>query len=124
MQTLLKRKLLVGTVVVAAAAFAGGAYAATQNSTNPRQEFLGDVAKRLNVTPQKLTTALARFTSHLDEIINHAGPRFGEGMRGHFAPGGPARPGWRYHGMFGGGAVPASPPGAPAVYAVPAGPLS
>ncbi len=58
MQTLLKRKLVIGTVTVAAAAFAGGAYAATQNANNPRQAFLGDVANRLHVTPQQLTEAM------------------------------------------------------------------
>ena len=58
MHTLLKRKLVVGTITVATAAFAGGAYAATQSPNNPRQAFLNDVAKRLNVTPQKLSAAI------------------------------------------------------------------
>jgi hypothetical protein len=54
-----KRKLAILTTAVAAAAFAGGAYAATQDSTgNERQAFLNDVAKRLNVTPQELAAAL------------------------------------------------------------------
>ncbi len=247
MQTLLKRKLVLGTIVVATAAFAGGAYAATQNSTNPRQAFLNDVAKRLNVTPQKLqeamkgafldqlqaavkagrltqaqanaieqrmqqqgfpplgpirpgpssplhfaghagpipaaasylgltdrqlfdelssgkslaqiaaqrgksvsglkaamtasirsrldklvaakvitsaqeTKVLSRLSSHLDQLINHTGGRFGPGMGGHFGPGGPGGPGapggqagpaFRFHRMFGAGAVPARPPGVP-----------
>ena len=44
---------------MAAAAFAGGAYAANQDSTaNSRQAFLNDVAKRLNVTPAQLSSAL------------------------------------------------------------------
>jgi hypothetical protein len=55
----LKRKLAVGAAVVAAAAFGGGAYAATQNSgSNSRQAFLNDLAKRLNVTPGQLNSAL------------------------------------------------------------------
>ncbi len=59
MQLTLKRKLAIGTTVVAAAAFAGGAYAATQDSgASSRQAFLNDVAKRLKVTPQQLTAAL------------------------------------------------------------------
>lgn len=55
----LKRRLAIGVVVMAAAAFAGGAYAATKDSNaSVRQAFLNDVAKRLHVTPQKLTSAL------------------------------------------------------------------
>ncbi|HUO73344.1 MAG TPA: hypothetical protein VMU39_21420 [Solirubrobacteraceae bacterium] len=58
MHATLKRKIAVGTTALAAAAFAGGAYAATSISTNPRQAFLDDVAKRLNVTPQQLKSAV------------------------------------------------------------------
>jgi hypothetical protein len=55
----LKRKLVIGLTAVAVAAFAGGAYAATQSSgPDTRQAFLNDVAKRLHVTPQQLTAAL------------------------------------------------------------------
>jgi hypothetical protein len=55
----LKRNLVLGLAALAVAAFAGGAYAATQNSgSNTRQAFLNDVAKRLHVTPQQLTSAL------------------------------------------------------------------
>jgi hypothetical protein len=55
----LKGKLVIGLVALAVAAFAGGAYAATQNSgPNTRQAFLNDVAKRLHVTPQQLSAAL------------------------------------------------------------------
>jgi len=54
-----KRKLAIGVATLAAAAFAGGAYAAAQDSTgNQRKAFLSDVAKRLNVSPQQLTAAL------------------------------------------------------------------
>jgi hypothetical protein len=56
-------------VALVAVASAGGAYAATQSSTNPRQAYLedvakrrqaylDDVAKRLNVSPAKLRAAL------------------------------------------------------------------
>lgn len=56
----LTRNLVIGLAVLALAAFAGGAYAATQNSgPTTRQAFLNDVAKRLHVTPQQLSAALS-----------------------------------------------------------------
>lgn len=58
MRSTLKRKLAIGAAATAAAAFAGGAYAATQSGGNSRQAFLNDVARRLNVSPQQLTSAL------------------------------------------------------------------
>ena len=55
----LKRNLVIGLAALVVAAFAGGAYAATQSSgPSTRQAFLNDVAKRLHVTPQQLSTAL------------------------------------------------------------------
>jgi AraC-like DNA-binding protein len=55
----LKRNLVIGGAALAVAAFAGGAYAATQNSgPTTRQAFLNDVAKRLHVSPQELSSAL------------------------------------------------------------------
>ena len=58
MPSSLKRKLAIGITAAAAVGFAGGAYAATQgSSTNPRQQFLDDVAKRLHVTPAQLSQA-------------------------------------------------------------------
>jgi hypothetical protein len=54
-----KRKLAIGAATLAAVAFGGGAYAASQTQTNPRQAFLNDVAKRLGVTPSKLSSALS-----------------------------------------------------------------
>ena len=54
----MRRTLLIGLAVVVAAATAGGAYAATQSSSNPRQAFLNDVAKRLGVSPSKLRAAV------------------------------------------------------------------
>ncbi len=63
----LKRKLVIGLAALALAAFAGGAYAATQSSSpNTRQAFLNDVAKRLHVTPQQLSAALSGAT--LDQL--------------------------------------------------------
>jgi hypothetical protein len=58
MRGLLRHKLVVGAVAIAVAAFAGGAYAASQSNSNPQQAFLNDVAKRLNVTPSQLNAAV------------------------------------------------------------------
>lgn len=56
----MRRKLAIGGVILAACAFAGGAYAATAtNGSGTRQAFLNDAAKRLGVTPQRLKDALA-----------------------------------------------------------------
>ena len=55
----LKRNVVLALAALAVAAFAGGAYAATQNSgPNTRQAFLNDVAKRLHVTPSQLSSAV------------------------------------------------------------------
>ena len=63
----LKRNLVIGLAALGVAAFAGGAYAATQSSgPSTRQAFLNDVAKRLHVTPQQLSSALNGAT--LDQI--------------------------------------------------------
>lgn len=58
-----KRNLVIGLAALVVAAFAGGAYAATQSSgPSSRQAFLNDVAKRLHVTPQQLSSALSGAT--------------------------------------------------------------
>lgn len=55
----LKRKVAIGVTAVAVAAGGGIAYAATQSSPQQeRQAFLDDAAKRLNVTPGDLESAL------------------------------------------------------------------
>jgi len=57
-------------VALATAAFAGGAFAATASNTSPRQAFLNDVAKRLNVTPTQLNNAFkAAFLDRLDAAV-------------------------------------------------------
>jgi len=66
MTTNFKRRLAIGGTVLAAAALAGGAYAATQGSGNGRQAFLDDVAKRLNVSPQQLSGAFKG--AYLDQL--------------------------------------------------------
>ncbi|MBV9309850.1 MAG: hypothetical protein JOZ73_03420 [Solirubrobacterales bacterium] len=53
-----RKKLSIAGALVALAAFGGGAYAATQSNTNPRQAYLSDVAKRLGTSPQQLNQAL------------------------------------------------------------------
>ena len=63
----LKRNLVIGAAALAVAAFAGGAYAATQSAgPSSRQAFLNDVAKRLNVTPAQLSSALDG--AYLDQL--------------------------------------------------------
>ncbi len=71
MQANVKRKLAIGTTALAVAAFAGGAYAATQDpAAATRQAFLNDVAKRLNVSPAQLTAALrAAFDDQLQAAV-------------------------------------------------------
>jgi hypothetical protein len=70
----LKRNLVIGLAALALAAFAGGAYAATQNSgPTTRQAFLNDVAKRLHVTPQQLAAALDGATADQLQALVNAG---------------------------------------------------
>ncbi len=54
-----KRRLGVVVAVAAVAAFASGAYAAAQDpGTSSSSSFWGDVAHRLNVSPQQLRSAI------------------------------------------------------------------
>lgn len=55
---LFRHKLLIAGVAVAAAASAGGAVAATQSTSTPRQALIADVAKRLGVSPSRLRAAI------------------------------------------------------------------
>jgi hypothetical protein len=129
MTTNLRRKLAVGAAVATVAAGGGIAYAATQSSSpeKERQAFLDDAAKRLNVTPGNLESALkdaakarvdqavadGRLTkAQGDEIKKHIDqgggvPFLGAGGPGHGGPGGPGGPGGGpgfgfRHGPFGG----------------------
>jgi hypothetical protein len=115
LQAFPKRKLVIGSTVVAVAAFAGGAVAATQGSSNPRQQYLNDVAKRLNVTPAQLNSALNG--AALDQLnaavkagkltqaqANALKQRIQQGAPGGFpfiGPPGPGGPGGPGHGPFG-----------------------
>ena len=59
MNRIFRHKLAASATALAVVAFAGGAYAATQDSgDSQRQAFLNDVAKHLGVTPQALTNAV------------------------------------------------------------------
>ncbi len=58
MKPRLKNKVALTGAALVAAAFAGGAYAATQSGSTSRQQFLNDVAHRLNVSPDQLRAAL------------------------------------------------------------------
>ena len=58
MRLLLRHKLLIGGVTVAMAAGGGAAYAATQSGGTGQQAFINDVAKRLNVSPAQLRSAV------------------------------------------------------------------
>jgi transposase-like protein len=71
MRSKTKRNLATGAFVLAVAAFGGGAYAASQSSgPSSRQAFVSDVAKRLNVTPQQLRSALqGAFFDQLDAAV-------------------------------------------------------
>jgi hypothetical protein len=53
-----KRTIAIPLSVLAAAGLAGGAYAASQSSSNPQQAFLNDAARRLHVSPARLSSAL------------------------------------------------------------------
>jgi hypothetical protein len=71
-QPRLKRRLVIGAAGAAVAAgAAGAAYGVTQNSRDSeRQAFLNDAAKRLNVTPDKLSAALkGAFADRLDAAV-------------------------------------------------------
>jgi hypothetical protein len=56
----MRRKVVIGISVLAVAAFAGGAIAATQQGrVDARQAFLSDVAQRLHVSTQQLKSAIS-----------------------------------------------------------------
>src|SRR5947207_11924401 len=70
MHLTLKRKLAITATGLAVVAFAGGAYAASNAGSNSRQNFLGDVAKRLHVSPTQLQDALkGAFTDQLAAAV-------------------------------------------------------
>jgi hypothetical protein len=71
MRPWLKRRLAVGAAGLAVLAAAGGTYAATRGSgDDERQAFLNDVAKRLNVSPDRLESALrGAFSDRLDAAV-------------------------------------------------------
>jgi AraC-like DNA-binding protein len=70
MQLLPKHKLLIAGATLIAAGSAGGAYAAAQSDTNPRQAFINDVARRLHVSPAQLQSAFnGALIDRLDAMV-------------------------------------------------------
>src|SRR4051812_1220400 len=69
-QRSVRRKLAIGAAGLVVLGGGGAAYAVNKSNDNPRQAFLGDVAKRLNVTPQKLNDAInGAFADRLDAAV-------------------------------------------------------
>jgi hypothetical protein len=65
-----KRKIAIGVTGLVVLGGGGAAYAVTKANDNDRQAFLGDVAKRLNVTPQQLNNAIkGAFEDRLDAAV-------------------------------------------------------
>jgi hypothetical protein len=65
-----RRTLAAGAAVLSAAAFTGGAVAATGSSSTSPQAYENDVAKRLNVSPQQLNGAMqAAFLDRLNAAV-------------------------------------------------------
>lgn len=66
-----RRRAALIASVLAAAAFAGGAFAASKDSgPHQWQTFMNDVAKRLNVSPTQLRSALqGAFLDRLDALV-------------------------------------------------------
>jgi len=69
---MLTRKLTIGAALVAIAAGGGIAYAATKGTSDPQKAYLDNVAKRLNVTPEKLREALkGAADDQIDEAVKN-----------------------------------------------------
>ncbi|HKR99006.1 MAG TPA: hypothetical protein VJU79_05780, partial [Candidatus Dormibacteraeota bacterium] len=66
----MKRKLAIGAAGLLVLGGAGAAYGVTQGGKDERQAFLNDAAKRLNVSPDKLSSALqGAFEDRLDAAV-------------------------------------------------------
>ena len=109
-----KRKIAAGVAGLAMLAGAGGVYAATNDGDKERDAFADDVAKRLDVSREKLDSAVeGAFKDRLDAAVKngkltekqadeilkkmkeHGGVPFGPGFGPHgpgFGPGGPGGP--------------------------------
>jgi hypothetical protein len=66
----MRRKLAIGVTGLLVLGGAGAAYGITSGGKDEREAFLGDVAKRLNVSPDKLKSALqGAFEDRLDAAV-------------------------------------------------------
>ncbi len=96
------RTIAVSLSVLAAGGLAGGAFAADQSSSNPRQAFLNDAAHRLHVSPARLSAALKQaFIDRINAAVS-AGrltPAQARAIKQHIAQGlalpGPGGPGFQ-----------------------------
>jgi polyhydroxyalkanoate synthesis regulator phasin len=106
----LKRRIAIGAAGLVAVAGGGVAYAAT-TSGNPSDAIVNDAAKRLNVTPEQLRSALqGAFGDQLDQAVkdgkltqaqaDRIKQRIAKGGLPFGGPGGPGGPGLRMR--FGG----------------------
>lgn len=101
----LKRRVAIGAVGLVAVAGGGVAYAAT-SSNDPSSAIVNDAAKRLNVSPEQLRSALrGAFGDQLDQAVkdgkltqaqaDRMKQRLANGELPLGGPGGPGRPGGR-----------------------------
>lgn len=127
-----RRRLLIAGCILAACAFAGGAYAASSENTSPRQAFLNDVAKRLHVSPQQLKSAFLGATEDQLRAAVKAGrltQTQANAIEKRLRNGGPPAlpffgPGLRRHGLLGPGPLPPAPGLLPRLAIVGFGPLA
>jgi hypothetical protein len=73
MDSTLRKKVVAGATAAAVLAGAGGVYAATNDGDKEREAFTDNVAKRLDVSPEKLKDAIAGATDDRIDAAVKAG---------------------------------------------------